>query len=368
MTDIYIMTITLQKFTSTAAVAALALTGAVFSVTSGPVNARGAIVAHFPVTGVAEAATLVEIRAVQPGSPAEKAGLKAGDSIIAIDGATVSSGEALAKAVAARKPGDAIRVDVQDRAGAKRTVSVVLGDNPNKSGSAYLGIAFGRSDAQDDRGPWVAAPVTQTVVMAVTAGSPAATAGIKVGDVISAVDGKAITAFDDVSNAVMAKKPGDPLTLDIQTGNAAKRAVVVTLGSVQDRAGVAYLGVRLAAPQAASSGRGKPGRGPSVSGPVMVAEVQPNSPAAKAGVQVGDVIVAINGAALADVKALKASIEAAKIGDTVALKLTRGSESKTLTVTLGENPTIKGKAYLGIGIASVRMPGNRNIPLPGASG
>lgn len=57
-----------------------------------------------------------------------------------------------------------------------------------------------------------------------------------------------------------------------------------------------------------------------------------------------------------------------KNGDSLALNVTRGSESKTLTVTLGENPAAKGQAYLGIGLAPGRMPGNRNIPQPGASG
>ena len=362
------MTNALHKLAASAAVAALALTGTVFAVTNGAVNAIGAIVTHSPVTAIAEAATTVEIRAVQPGSPADKAGLKTGDSIITIDGSVIASGEALAKAVAAKKPGDSIRLDLQDKAGVKRTVVVVLGDNPKKAGSAYMGITFGGNGAQDDRGPWVAAPVTQTLVMAVAAGSPAEAAGIKTGDLFVAVDGKDIAAFDDVANAVLAKKPGDPLTLDVKTGNAAKRTVVVTLASVQDRAGVAYLGVRLAAPQAADNGRGKPGRGPFVDGPITVAEVLPNGPAAKAGVQVGDVIVAINGAALADVKALKASLDGSKIGDSLALKLTRGSESKTLSVTLGENPEVKGKAFLGIGIAPARMPGGRPVPQPGTSG
>ena len=50
-----------------------------------------------------------------------------------------------------------------------------------------------------------------------------------------------------------------------------------------------------------------------------------------------------------------ATISNAKIGDKLTLKITRGSETKTLTVTLGENPNQKGQAYLGFSVSPAPM-------------
>jgi S1-C subfamily serine protease len=83
----------------------------------------------------------VTIAKVTPGSPAAKAGLKAathqvtadgetallgGDSITALDGKPIRSAQALADAVAGRKPGDRVSLTVV-RGSATRTVPLTLG-------------------------------------------------------------------------------------------------------------------------------------------------------------------------------------------------------------------------------------------------
>jgi putative serine protease PepD len=73
----------------------------------------------------------VLVAAVVPGSPAAKAGLE-GDVIVAIDGKTVHTPADLADAVASRKPGDVVRLEVI-RGGAREVVSVTLGNAPQQT-------------------------------------------------------------------------------------------------------------------------------------------------------------------------------------------------------------------------------------------
>ena len=63
---------------------------------------------------------------VQPGSPAENAGLESGDVIVKFDGVAVSSSEQLQKAVRDKKPQDKAVIEWQ-RGDQKRTATVVLG-------------------------------------------------------------------------------------------------------------------------------------------------------------------------------------------------------------------------------------------------
>jgi S1-C subfamily serine protease len=62
------------------------------------------------------------------------------------------------------------------------------------------------------------------------------------------------------------------------------------------------------------------------------------SPAQQAGLQVGDVIVAVNGQSIADSADLSSFTLAATPGATISLTYVRGTTQHTVTVTLGERP------------------------------
>ena len=64
----------------------------------------------------------------------------------------------------------------------------------------------------------------------VTSGSPAASAGLKTGDVITAFGGQAIASPDDLTSAVSAKQPGDKVTVTY-VRNGATNTTNVTLGT-----------------------------------------------------------------------------------------------------------------------------------------
>ena len=68
-------------------------------------------------------------------------------------------------------------------------------------------------------------------VAKVTAGSPAAKAGLAAGDVVSAVDGSAVHTADELAGAVASHQPGDRIGLDVRHGSTT-RTVTVVLGDV----------------------------------------------------------------------------------------------------------------------------------------
>jgi putative serine protease PepD len=71
-----------------------------------------------------------EIAAVQPGSPAEEAGLREGDVVVAVDGRRIRSSGELVAAVGALDPGDAVTLRVT-RDGEDRDIDVTLGTRPS---------------------------------------------------------------------------------------------------------------------------------------------------------------------------------------------------------------------------------------------
>jgi putative serine protease PepD len=70
-----------------------------------------------------------------------------------------------------------------------------------------------------------------------------------------------------------------------------------------------------------------------------VAEVKPSTPAAKAGLKAGDVIVAVDDTSIAAGDDLTRAIDAHKPGDTVTLKYRRGGSEHSVDVTLGTRPS-----------------------------
>ena len=69
----------------------------------------------------------VRITGVREGSPAEKAGLQAGDVIVEFDGKPIEDIYAYTYALRDKKPGDAVKV-VVERDGTRFTFNAVLGE------------------------------------------------------------------------------------------------------------------------------------------------------------------------------------------------------------------------------------------------
>jgi membrane-associated protease RseP (regulator of RpoE activity) len=84
-------------------------------------------------------------------------------------------------------------------------------------------------------------------VLAVSTNGPAANAGIRNGDVIISVDGKAVDENTDLGTIVRSHQPGDGVTVVVER-DGARQPIDVGLGSITDRSdphfGGALLGVR----------------------------------------------------------------------------------------------------------------------------
>src|SRR6185436_21115507 len=68
----------------------------------------------------------------------------------------------------------------------------------------------------------------------------------------------------------------------------------------------------------------------------LVSSVSPDSPAARAGVKRGDVVVELDGAAVADSNSLRNHVARMQPGSTVRLKVLRDGQAHDLTAKLAE--------------------------------
>jgi serine protease Do len=96
-----------------------------------------------------------------------------------------------------------------------------------------------------------------------------------------------------------------------------------------------WLGVALRdsddAPAASSSGSAS-------SGGVLIATVERNSPALRAGLRAGDQVIAVNGEAIDSARALIRAVAAAAPGESVRLRVRRQGRQLDIPVTVGRRP------------------------------
>ena len=76
---------------------------------------------------------IARVLAISPGGPADTAGIKVGDVIVAIDGQPTSGSDAVIAALRSHQPGQTVTVTVE-RDGARKTLSATLIDAASASG------------------------------------------------------------------------------------------------------------------------------------------------------------------------------------------------------------------------------------------
>jgi S1-C subfamily serine protease len=162
--------------------------------------------------------TALKVTAVEPGSPAQKAGLEPGDVIVDADGLPVSSAESLAAAL--RRAGPTLTLTVRDTRSNKDTpVEVALGGEapaaaPNAPQAPRRGLVLGVVVDPVFAGGQVALKVVE-----VKNGSPAQKAGLEPGDVIAEVNNRAVESQEEL-DAVAARSGAkyQVLVIDVRTG------------------------------------------------------------------------------------------------------------------------------------------------------
>jgi len=158
------------------------------------------------------------VNRVEPNSPAEKAGLKAGDVVTTIGGKPVRGGADLRNRIGLLRVGDKAELQVV-REKTIKTVYIQIGQREQQKAEATEGIprlagaAFSAVErsAQPNRPKGV-------VVASVEPNSPAAGNGLRAGDVIMAVNRQPVETVDTLTKA--AKAARGPLALNILRGQS----------------------------------------------------------------------------------------------------------------------------------------------------
>jgi len=212
----------------------------------------------------------VGITQVVQGSPAEKAGLKKDDVILRLDGENITSVRKLNRLVAEIAPDQSVRVTVS-RGGSEQEVTATIGKRNNSAFAQGLfsgepngwkwegnpksfkfeGPFIEKFDFDNDgdgsftfilNGRRIGVNTMQlnkqladyfgvtggkgVLVTAVTEDGPAAKAGVKAGDVITAIDGEAVDSPGDISRVIGRKKEG-AVTLTV-IRNKSQQTIQVT--------------------------------------------------------------------------------------------------------------------------------------------
>ena len=172
------------------------------------------------------------------------------------------------------------------------------------------------------------------LVASVDENGPAAKAGIKPGDVILSFNGHAISRSSELPAQVADVKPGTAATLQISRNGTPKEievkvgelkgAKLALAGTPNQEHGRLGLAVRPLSPDEREQAGAKG---------LLVEEA--SGPAARAGIQSGDLVLAVNGTPIQSVEQLRALV--AKSGKTLALLIQRNDGKIFIPVDLDSN-------------------------------
>jgi len=229
---------------------------------------------------------------------------------------------------------------------------------------------------------------------------PAEKAGLQDGDVIIAFAGKPLSDYESLTEAVRAAKPGDKVDVTVLR-DGQKKTIQVELGERKDNtfawttkdgnnvmkwvqklhdgddgdydirvigADRGWLGVGIddLSPQLGEYFGVEDGNG------VLVSSVEDDSPAAKAGLKAGDVIVKIDGDEVEDTGDLYGALAGTKADQKVKIEYQRKGKKQTAEVTLGEMPEgeLPSALYFGGDDDHIVMKGPKGMfrTMPGTHG
>jgi regulator of sigma E protease len=169
-----------------------------------------------------------------------------------------------------------------------------------------------------------------TVIGWVFNGSAAAKAGFHVGDRITRVEDVKNPTWEQV-DLKEALSPGQPLSVQVE-----RDGKFVDMTVVPEAAGVDQIGFAGWAPKEKS---------------VIITDLQPDKPAAKAGLNEGDQIIALDGKPVPALAAMVESLEVTK-DKPVQITVLRSGQEKTFTV----QPVLSEKRYrIGIGSMQTKV-------------
>ena len=221
-----------------------------------------------------------------------------------------------------------------------------------KVARGYLGVTVGDLTPELARGFGLGEGVKGAVVQDVVANAPASKAGVKAGDVVTAVNGKPVEDRGQLTRAVASIAPGGKATLSLLR-KGKKQEITVTVATRPDEESLARgegaedgepSGDAAASAKGAKLGARLQNLTPELrrqmkidaDAGVLVAEVTPDGAAARAGIQRGDVILEVAQDAVSKPEQVSAAFGKAQPGDVVLLRVKRGNQATFIPVKILE--------------------------------
>ncbi len=180
--------------------------------------------------------TGVLVSSVQPGGPGDKAGLKAGDIIVSIDGRSIKDGDDLVNDIAGRKPGTSAKLGIL-RSGKEQGETVIIGDrskvflnnqqaenDDSQSPEQQNGSETKLGLTVDDIPAAIATKmgIHGVVVKAVKPGSFADEIGVAQGGVIVSVNKQKVSSLSEFRSVISALKSGQDVVFELVDPRAPK--------------------------------------------------------------------------------------------------------------------------------------------------
>jgi len=176
-----------------------------------------------------------EIKRVEAGSAAERAGLRLGDVIVAVDGRAVDSSGELMELLAMKKPGDRARLDVV-RYGERLRVEVALDSfepavKPKKEAAreredSLARLGFAASELTPELARRLRTEAKRGVVVTqVEAGSAAERAGLRAGMIVESFNGADVGSVADLEKAAGAMRSGQAMSLVVRLPDGARTII-----------------------------------------------------------------------------------------------------------------------------------------------
>src|SRR5882762_5352249 len=173
----------------------------------------------------------VVIEGVEPGSPEEKAGLKGGDVITSVNGTAVKSGNDLVNPISLAPIGSKVKITyyrdkqmkdttatVEDRTRVFPNTQGRVSSTPDENAPAEFGLHV--ENLTPVRAQKVGIEGQKGVVVSeIEPASFADDTGFQPGDVVSEVNGMAVTSVDDYRKAVSKLKPGENVVFKVLRRN-----------------------------------------------------------------------------------------------------------------------------------------------------
>lgn len=202
----------------------------------------------------------------------------------------------------------------------------------------FLGVETQPVTAAIAPGLNLAADARGALVAAIAPDSPAARAGLQPGDVLQTVNGAQVRSPHELAATVADVKPGQTATIGlVRDGKPTSLEVKLTAmpdeqqAAAEQASGQGRIGVALAPLSPELRDRLDL---PAQQKGVVVAGVQPGSPAAAAGLREGDLLVGVGARAVdAPAEAVSAIRAAAKDGRQVALRIMREGQARFIAVS-----------------------------------